>query len=129
MLYVEQIDTRGNPLGITTSRLMEGNVQGKAVELIFLDARTTKLWVGIGGVASGAVAFSEVEINFLAAVAGEAVPPLSAVGMVYHDVAEIAPMLREMIDQHEHYTRTAREFSRTWQQLHNADRLVAELGK
>jgi hypothetical protein len=53
--------------------------------------------------------------------------PLSAVGVVYHDAADIAPLVADLVRHHQHYSQTARGFARSWQAYHNSGRLVGEI--
>ncbi|HUQ94584.1 MAG TPA: hypothetical protein VM120_23080 [Bryobacteraceae bacterium] len=129
MLHVEQCDARGNTIGTARPRLVEANEQAEAYELFILDSRTTKLWLSVASASPGDIHLKHLQLDFLATPPGESAPPQGAVGLVYHDPAEITAKLRELIDHHEHYSRTAREFAVTWQQLHNSERLVAELGR
>jgi hypothetical protein len=46
---------------------------------------------------------------------------------VYHDHAEIAGLVRDLVRHHTHYAHTARAFARSWQAYHNSDRLIGEI--
>ena len=53
--------TRGNPLGVTQSRLAEMNAHGEAVELLLLDPRAVKLWLAIGSSSPAPITLRDVE--------------------------------------------------------------------
>ena len=76
---------------------------------------------------TGAFWLNALEIEFLRAPAGQRLPA-GAVGLIYHSAAEIPDLVRDLIDHYPHYERTAGEFSKTWREYHNADRLVREIG-
>jgi len=69
---------------------------------------------------------SALDVEFLQAPADQQFP-IGAVGMIYHSVAEIPQLIRDLIDHYPHYHRTAIEFSARWRSYHNADRLLREL--
>lgn len=126
MLYIEQLDANGNSLAAVFPRLLEAGKEGETIEILALDPRAAKLWIAAGSASpASTIALRNIEIDFLAAPPNT---PLSAAGCAYQHPAGIAPMLRELIDHHEHYSRTARAFSKTWHAYHNAASLIAELG-
>jgi hypothetical protein len=53
--------------------------------------------------------------------------PKGAAGLIYHSVAEIPALVADLLDNHEHYQRTAAAFSRRWREYHNPDRLLRDL--
>lgn len=112
----EQQDAQGNSIGGVQSRMLEG---GQSCALVALDTRTVKLTVAV---VRGSL--RRLRLDLLRAK--EALP-VSAVGVVYHSVAEITPLVRDLIEHHEHYKRTAREFSLRWQEYHNSDQLITSL--
>ena len=53
--------------------------------------------------------------------------PLSAVGMIYGTVESIRDCLRNIADNYDHYQETARAFSDSYYEKHNADALIGAL--
>lgn len=53
--------------------------------------------------------------------------PISSVGCVYNNPEEISIMLKNIIDNYEHYRRTALNFSKKYFRMHNADTLVKQI--
>jgi len=68
---------------------------------------------------------SDVELCFLSQRTEGC--PLGAVGLIYDDPDEVPGLLREMINNNDHYRRTARKFAGAWFGVHNAHHLVTEL--
>jgi hypothetical protein len=125
-LLVDVVDRRGVSQGVLR-RLVEIADTGRMVEVFPIQATMgAQVWFAIGA-PHGTVQVDEVEVVFLSA-AGSRVP-LSAVGVGYHDVGEVSAGLRDLIEHHGHYRATAAEFAQRWREFHNADHLVAELGK
>jgi hypothetical protein len=86
-----------------------------------------KLWVGLTTIDESEKAWlSALNVEFLQAPAGQPLA-IGAVGMIYHSVAEIPQLLKDLIDHYPHFRRTATEFSARWRSYHNADRLVRDL--
>ena len=86
-----------------------------------------KLWVGLATVDESEKAWlTALNVDFLQAPAGQPIP-IGAVGMIYHSVAEIPQLIKDLIDHYPHFRRTATEFSAQWRSYHNADRLVRDL--
>jgi hypothetical protein len=53
--------------------------------------------------------------------------PLSAVGITYNNPDEISILLREIIDNYNHYRETALKFAEEYIRVHNASRLIQEI--
>lgn len=119
VLYVDQFDAGGYRVGRRARRLIEAGRMGRATDLLALDPRTAQIALALGeGSLHG------LNVHLLRAPGGLA---LSAVGVVYHDTAEIAPLVADLVRHHDHYRQTARGFARGWQAYHNSDRLVGEI--
>jgi len=73
------------------------------------------------------VEVNNVSFEYLTARSGSL--PLGAVGLTYHNPADIPRLLAEMHRHYDHYHRTAVAFSRDWIGLHNPDRLVSLLAE
>jgi len=119
VLYIEQSDAAGYRIGRRMRRVLEAGKKDKATDLIAIHERARKITLALGG---GTLRRLEAHL-----VACPEALPLSAVGVVYHDTAEIAPLVRDLVNHHGHYLHTARAFARTWQTYHNSDRLVGEI--
>jgi len=100
-------------------RVLEAGKKDKATDLIAVHERARKITLALGG---GTLRGLEVHL-----LSCQNAVPLSAVGVVFHDTGEIAPLVRDLVEHHEHYLQTARGFARTWQNYHNSDRLVGEI--
>ncbi|MBL8178556.1 MAG: hypothetical protein JNK48_28040 [Bryobacterales bacterium] len=119
VIYVEQSDAAGYRIGRRMRRVLEPGKKGKATDLVAIHDRARKITLALGG---GTVRGLGVHL-----LSCEGSLPLGAVGVVYHDTAEIAPLVRDLVEHHEHYLKTARAFARNWQSYHNSDRLVGEI--
>jgi hypothetical protein len=119
VLYVEQSDAAGYRIGRRMRRLHEAGKKGKATDLIAVNSRAKRVTLALGG-----GTLRKMHVHFLAL---EEAPPLSAVGVVYHETSEIATLVRDLVHHHAHYLQTARVFARAWQSYHNADRLIGEI--
>ncbi|MDQ6862360.1 MAG: glycosyltransferase [Thermoproteota archaeon] len=53
--------------------------------------------------------------------------PMGAVGLSYDNPNEISGLLRDIIDNYQHYRKTALSFSRDYLKIHNAHHLVEEI--
>jgi hypothetical protein len=125
LLQVEQIDVHGNSL-TGGPRLVEGDRERRAVAWIDLDPRCSKAWLALGSASpSGSVSISDLRVDLV--VAGE--HPRSAVGVIYQSPSELPSLMRELIDHHDHYRATARDFAEGWNEYHNAARLVEILAE
>lgn len=122
-LYLDQLDAQGNSLG-GGPRLLEGDEQHRAVACVELDPRCSKVWLAIGSAPpAGSVTVSELRADLL--IAGK--QPRSAVGVIYQSTSEVPLLMRELIEHHDHYRATAREFAMKWQAYHNAGGLIEVL--
>jgi hypothetical protein len=96
------------------------------VAWIDLDPRCSKAWLALGSASpSGSVSISDLRVDLV--VAGE--HPRSAVGVIYQSPSELPSLMRELIDHHDHYRATARDFAEGWNEYHNAARLVEILAE
>lgn len=130
LLFASQLDGKGNPLGGAAPQLIEADRDGRCVALVPLEPACARIWLAIGSDGRGrTVSVTDLQLDLMAQPAGPRCVPLSAVGAVYQHSSEITGHFRELVDHHEHYADTARQFSTAWQNYHNADRLVADLGK
>lgn len=119
VLYVEQSDAAGYRIGRRVRRVLEAGKKGRATDLLQVSERAAKITVALGG--------GTLRQFTLHLLAGSGAVPLSAVGVVYHDAAEIAPLVADLVRHHDHYRQTARVFARSWQAYHNSDRLIGEI--
>jgi hypothetical protein len=69
---------------------------------------------------------TSLDVEFLRAPEGRRFPK-GAVGLIYHSPSEIPALVADLIDHYPHYRRTAAEFSNSWREYHNPDRLLREL--
>jgi hypothetical protein len=119
-LYLEQLDAQGNSLS-GGPRLLEGDKNRRAVACIEMDSRCSKVWLAIGSAPpAGSVTVNALRVDLVVAEK----QPRSAVGVIYQNTSELPVLMRELIEHHDHYRSTAREFAIEWQAYHNAARLV-----
>jgi len=78
------------------------------------------------GQASENTWFRTVEIEFLRAPAGRSIPK-GVIGLSYEMVTEIPALVADLVDHYAHYQRTATEFSKSWREYHNPDRLLRDM--
>ena len=126
LLTVDPQDAAGQALSADQdeSLIIEANRQDKAVHVAILAHGAGRLSIGLRSpTRSSAVPVANFRIDFLSG----AQPPLSAVGVSYHRTRDIAPCMRELIDNYAHYRSTAVEFSAKWFAYHNAAGLVEVL--
>ncbi len=68
--------------------------------------------------------YRSLEFDFLRIPPDE---PTGSVGQIYHDEEDIAELLRELIDHHDHYSRTAQDCGGELARFHNPDHLISRL--
>jgi hypothetical protein len=97
--------------------------------LVPLENDCHKVWLGFkNAFGNNATRISRISISFLEPRNdSKGHLPLGAVGLAYDNHYEISGLLRDIIDNYQHYRRTALEFSREYLKLHNAERLVQEI--
>ncbi len=95
--------------------------------LVPVEANTKRIWVGLNNAfALSPVTVSDIKINFLSSEKPQRYP-LGTIGLAYTNPDEISDLIREMVDNYAHYSKTARDFAQGWFEKHNARRLVEEL--
>ena len=105
-------------------RLLEGDGNRRAVSCIELDPRCSKVWLAVGSAPpAGAVTLTSLRVDLLIMEHH----PRSAVGVIYQNTSELPVLMRELIEHHDHYRATARDFAVEWQAYHNAGRLIEDL--
>lgn len=98
--------------------------------LIPLEKNTKKIWLGINAPYTETKALiSNVQIYFLGMNNETQKIPLSSVGIIYDKPNEISHKLKEIVDNYQHYSRTAREFSKEIYDTNNAKSLVKMITK
>jgi hypothetical protein len=129
LLSIEQLDAKGNALA-TSRTLLESDRGGAAVTLCALEEDCARLSIAIAVPHPGLHAsINGMRADLLAHDPCQGKLPSGCIGAAYDDPAGIAAAVRELLDHFEHYSRSAHEFARGWQQYHNADRLVSEILK
>lgn len=127
-LYMEAFDAKDNSIQTTPPRLLEPNSGGEVVEFLPVPPQAARIWFAIGSTRpSLTVRATALAVDFLAPLPGHPRPPLSVIGAIYQDMSEVPGLMRELIDQHPHYSSSAREFARSWHSYHNADALITAL--
>ncbi len=79
------------------------------------DTRTVQFSVRSG------LRYQSIEFEFLRIPPHE---PTGSAGQIYHDEEDIAELLRELIDHHDHYSRTAQQCGGELARYHNPDHLI-----
>jgi hypothetical protein len=67
-----------------------------------------------------------LDIEFLRAPVGRRFPR-GTVGLIYDSPSQIPALVADLIDHYPHYERTAAEFSKSWREYHNPDRLLRDM--
>ncbi len=73
------------------------------------------------------ISISDIEITFLDNNDEYKDIPLGAVGLVYSDINESSNLLKEIVNNYDHYRNTAYEFSKSWIKKHNGEQLVNDI--
>jgi hypothetical protein len=97
--------------------------------LVPLERDCYRIWLGFKN-AFGNKALKLIRINVAFLEPGEnssKLFPIGAVGLAYDNPYEISGLLRDIIDNYQHYRRTALAFSREYSKVHNAGHLVEEI--
>jgi len=96
--------------------------------LIPLEKNTRKIWLGIKSPFTETItSISDINVYFLNSNSESTNTPQSTVGMIYDDPDEISEKLSHIIDNYEHYLKSAKEFSKKYYETHNAKALVKKL--
>jgi hypothetical protein len=127
VLSIEQLDAKGNALAVSRT-LLEADSDGAAVALCTLEEGCARLSIAIATPQPGLRAtVTGLRLDLLAHDPQCGSLPMGCIGVAYDEPAGITAAVRELLDHFEHYSRSAHEFARGWQQYHNADRLVSEI--
>ena len=129
LLKLCELDSGGVPLtNAVTYELESAGHTRRAACLIAVGRNCRRVWLSLGPSERGAtLRFANLRFKWLCAPPNGSFP-LSAVGLIYYSVSEVAPLVRNLIEHYPHYRKTATKFSDSWRALHNADRLIADLG-
>ncbi len=122
-VHVRQYDDSRDALAERT--YVVGGDDSPASILIELEPEVSRLRVGCRNAFNdGLIELSQIRFDFLRSAAPL---PLSAVGLVFSRPEELTDAVREVIEHHAHYHRTAQEFSTQWVRYHNVSHLIALL--
>jgi hypothetical protein len=129
-LHVEQLGEDDSSVARQVAILGRSSEGQPCTLLVELRERAARLWVGFSNAFDEAAAAVEnVRLNFLVLdprrEAGR--QPHSAVGAIFAESSDLAPLLGEMIDHHLHYRATAVHFAERWVHSHNPQRLVTSI--
>jgi len=120
LVHAEQMRRYGDSL--RKDAVAIGGGASFASALIRLDSQARRLWLGFRcAYTSHPTDITDVRITFLTGI-GDV--PVSSVGCVYHQVADISNCLREIAGHYPHYRASAREFSTTWAAFHSPGSLI-----
>jgi glycosyltransferase involved in cell wall biosynthesis len=124
-VFVDQFDKnhrRNKSNSIIVGHGTEGN---SASLLIPLEKEVVKLrLVLLSAFCDLTTSISDIRIAFLRS---QGRCPLAAVGVIYSSPDEISDLLREMLENYDHYKATARNFAIKIYEKHNAEQLIREL--
>jgi hypothetical protein len=71
---------------------------------------------------------SNVRVDWLCQSRDGKPVPQGAVGLIYYTPDEIPVLMRDLVDNYDHYLATARVFAPEWFRRHNAVELINTLG-
>jgi hypothetical protein len=125
---IEQLDGEQRLLGRAQERLLEAeHTTRQAMLLVHLKKQAESISLALASPFHREnVRVGDVRVDFFRCSEAER-PPLGAVGAVYHEIAEVPEVLRDVIFNYAHYRETARAFAGPWREHHNAARLIAEI--
>jgi len=66
----------------------------------------------------------DFRIDFLSKQAQHDKIPIGVIGSVFHNSNQITESLKEIVDNYDHYLKTAKEFSHKFYEFHNTTNLV-----
>lgn len=128
MVRIRQYDSSRNEVSSGAARLIERDHAGRGTKMLKLHSSAVRLRVELSSNRPGMTAsVNEFELLFLSPREGFPAPPLSVIGTVYHEEAEIPERVRELIEHYGHYAESARAFAPHWTGYHNAEQLVSAL--
>lgn len=95
--------------------------------LIPLETDCYRVWLGFkNAFGNNAMRLTRINVAFLESQQ-TSVFPMGAVGLAYDNPYEISGMLRDIVDNYQHYRRTALAFSHEYLKVHNSEQLVQEI--
>jgi hypothetical protein len=97
--------------------------------LVPLESECHRIWLGFkNAYGNNVMRLARISVSFLEPRNdSKGLLPMGAVGLAYDKPYEISGLLRDIIDNYQHYRRTALEFSREYLRVHNAEHLVQEI--
>ena len=96
--------------------------------LIPLQSDCYRIWLGFkNAFGNSAMRLIRINVEFLEPSNSAKSFPMGAVGLAYDTPYEISGLIRDIIDNYQHYKRTALQFSREYLMVHNAENLVQEI--
>jgi hypothetical protein len=103
---------------------------GKPVStLVSLEGNATRIKLSLSNAYDDAwMSVSHVKIRLLGAPAnGASTYPAGRVGLVFADVEQLPPLVRDMREHYPHYLESARTFAATWRHQHDARQVIERL--
>ncbi len=97
--------------------------------LVPLERDCYKIWLGFkNAFGNKAIKSVRISVAFLEPDENSSnLFPIGAVGLTYDNPYEISGLLRDIIDNYQHYRRTALDFSHEYLKMHNAGHLIQEI--
>ncbi|MGC1928719.1 MAG: glycosyltransferase, partial [Candidatus Nitrosopolaris sp.] len=87
-----------------------------------------RIWLGFkNAFENKAIRLNRINIAFLEPQQPSRRYPMGAVGLSYDNPNEISELLRDIIDNYQHYRKSALAFSHEYLKVHNANHLVEEI--
>jgi glycosyltransferase involved in cell wall biosynthesis len=128
--YVDQVDLQGNRAHFSREMRGPGYTERTAWLAVPIHRDAKRMWVSLRNSFSGSlITVYDTSVRFLSATTGMGALPTSAVGTVYstNTSESISAALREVVRHFEHYRMTARSFSESVYQIHNAANVIQTL--
>ena len=121
----EIYDRDGNVIDRQVPVVGQRAVGDRLLAMMSLDKRATMIRVSLSNAYhTHPLTIRDLAFSFRNAPQSSTGYPTGRVGLIAGDRKQVSRLLREMIEHHEHYRRTAREFSLDWSQRHNPQRAV-----
>lgn len=125
---VTQFDNAGRELQ-RAADIVGGSCDQPSAALIHLSAGAARLRIDWSSAYDQSrLALADVAVSFFASSPNVATRcPAGSVGLTIADQREITRLLRDLVGNHAHYRRCAREFSAEWRADHSPSRIVRQL--
>jgi hypothetical protein len=116
-------------IDIISTKYVVEQVESFEKGTIFLKLKTNcrSILIEIFNIYKGLIKISNFQIDFFNKPEKIKIIPMGVVGYTYQDKNSISEAVREVLDNYQHYFKSAKEFAHDYYKFHNADNLVTTI--